>query len=109
MRDMGEGPGDETAVDAAAARNLRRLARLVTALTAVMIVGIVAVVGLMLVRLTRTPPPMLPASVSLPDGASARAVTVGEGWFLVVTDRDEILIFDRTTGALRQRVQLAPD
>lgn len=108
MRDMDEIPETETAEDPAAARNLRRLARLVTVLTAVMVLGTVTVVGLMVVRLTEKPAPMLPDSVSLPDGAHARAVTVGEGWFLVVTDRDEILVFDRTTGALRQRVTIAP-
>lgn len=73
-----------------------------------MIGGVALVVVLLAMRLTERPAPMLPETVTLPDDAKARAVTVGEGWFLVVTDRDEILVFDRTTGALRQRVTITP-
>lgn len=73
-----------------------------------MIGGVALVVVLLVMRLTERPAPMLPDTVTLPDDATARAVTVGEGWFLVVTDRDEILVFDRTTGALRQRVPILP-
>ena len=50
----------------------------------------------------------LPDRVTLPDGAEARAFTQGTDWFAVVTDGDEILIYDRATGALRQRVAVEP-
>jgi hypothetical protein len=44
----------------------------------------------------------------LPDGKSAMAVTQGTDWFAVVTTDDEILIFDRITGQLRQSVTITP-
>jgi hypothetical protein len=44
----------------------------------------------------------------LPEGARALAFTQGRDWYAVVTERDEILIFDRATGALRQRVAIKP-
>ena len=73
-----------------------------------MILGLVTVVTLMAIRLNRTPGPVLPAAIALPEGAQARAVTVGEGWVAVVSDQGEILIFDATTGALRQTVAIQP-
>lgn len=88
------------------ARNIRFLRRLVTALAAVMILGMIAVVALMTLRLTTSPPPLLPEAIALPEGARALAVTVGAGWYLVVSDRGEVLVYDRATGALRQRVPL---
>ena len=88
--------------------NLRFLRRLATVLTAVMILGIAAVVGLLVLRLSTPPRPVLPATVKLPDGVHAEAVTFGAGWYAVVTDADTILIFDSTTGALRQSVGIAP-
>ena len=41
-----------------------------------------------------------------PDGSSAQAFTQGRGWYAVVTDADEILIFDQLTGELRQTVAI---
>jgi len=55
-----------------------------------------------------SPRPALPAGISLPDGARAEAVTMGRGWIAVVTDSNEILILDAESGALRQRVAIAP-
>ena len=88
--------------------NLRFLRRLVTVLTLVMILGIAAVVGLLVLRLSTPPRPVLPATVKLPDGVRAEAVTFGAGWYAVVTDADTILIFDSATGALRQSGEIAP-
>lgn len=87
--------------------NLTLLRRLVTGLTAVMIVGLVVVVGLIVIRFSqdRDGPP-LPATLELPDGAKALAVTAGDGWYAVVTQDNRILIFDALTGALRQSVQV---
>ncbi|MEO0380697.1 MAG: DUF6476 family protein [Pseudomonadota bacterium] len=87
--------------------NLRFLRRLVTVLTVIMIGGVVTVVSLLVIRLNETPAPLpLPEQVTLPDGATATAFTVGSDWFGVVTDDDKILIYDQVTGTLRQTVIL---
>ena len=94
-------------------QNLKFLRRLVTVLTVTMIVGIVSIVGLLFIRVTaRTPAqtaPVLPDQITLPEGETATAVTVGPGWYAVVTDAREILVFDRATGELRQRVRIETD
>lgn len=77
-------------------------------LTATMILGLVTIVVLLVIRLpdlSRTNPD-LPAAITLPEGASASAFTQGPHWYAIVTSDDEILIYDRATGALRQRVTL---
>jgi len=89
-------------------RSLRMLMRLVTALTLVMMLGLATIAGLLAWRLTREQGPILPSAIALPDGARAIAVTAGPGWYLVVTDGDEVLVFDAASGALRQRIALAP-
>ncbi len=90
--------------------DLRFLKRLVTVLTLVMIGGVLTIVGLLVIRL-QTPAPVLalPEAIELPAGARAAAFTQGAGWYAVVTEGDEILIFDRTSGSLRQRVRIAPE
>jgi hypothetical protein len=101
---------DQPPLPEAEARNLRFLRVLVTVLTAVMIVGLVTIVALLVIRL-QTPAPAalpLPETIALPDGERALAFTQGRDWYAVVTDADEILIFDRATGALRQRVKITP-
>lgn len=87
--------------------NLKFLRRLVTVLTGTMIVGVVVIIGLLVMRINTKPAVLaLPDSITLPDGASASAYTVGKGWYAVVTTRNEILIFDRESGALRQTIQI---
>jgi hypothetical protein len=90
--------------------DLRFLKRLVTVLTVVMIGGVLAIVALLVIRL-QTPPATLslPQSITLPDGARALAFTQGAGWYAVVTEGDEILIFDRASGEIRQRVRIVPE
>tara|TARA_R110000787_G_scaffold232660_4_gene339740 strand:- start:508 stop:792 length:285 start_codon:yes stop_codon:yes gene_type:complete len=85
--------------------NLRFLRRMVTVLTTIMIVGVVIVIGLLVTRLSRDTP-VLPDQIALPDGAKPVAFTQGAGWYAVVTDGNEILIFDRLTGALKQTVMM---
>ncbi len=85
--------------------NLRFLRRLVTVLTAVMICGVLVVIGLLVTRLNRDTP-TLPHQIALPDGAEPRAFTQGPDWYAVVTSNNQILIYDRLTGALRQTIQI---
>ena len=81
--------------------------RLVTVLTAVMILGLMTVIGLMIAKLGRGGA-ALPASIVLPEGATATAITAGDGWYAVVTAAGEILIYDAATGRLRQTVLVTP-
>ena len=78
---------------------------MVTVLTTIMSVGVVIVIGLLVTRLSRDTP-VLPDQIALPDGAKPVAFTQGAGWYAVVTDGNEILIFDRLTGALKQTVMM---
>ena len=74
-------------------------------LTATMIVGLVVLIGLLVIRLQ--PADMaLPEAVTLPDGTSPLAYTQGRGWYAVVTESDEILIYDTESGELRQRIAI---
>ena len=78
------------------------------ALTLTMIGGVITVVTLIVTRMplaTTGVVPSLPDTVTLPDGATARAVTIGQGWFAVVTTGDVILIYN-TDGTLRQTVPI---
>ena len=72
-----------------------------------MIGGVVTVVSLLVIRLNAAPAALpLPEQITLPDGAVATAFTVGSDWYAVVTQTDEILIFDQATGTLRQTIVL---
>lgn len=81
------------------------------ALAGVMIVGLITIVALLAIRLqSPAPPPLdLPAALALPEGARAVAFTQGADWIAVVTDGDEILIFDRSGTRLRQRIAVLPE
>lgn len=70
-----------------------------------MIVGLVVVVALIVIRLNDDGPTM-PDQIVLPDGVTATALTIGQGWWAVVTDDGRILIYDQVTGALKQTVQI---
>ncbi|KIN60424.1 hypothetical protein Z945_1396 [Sulfitobacter noctilucae] len=85
--------------------NLRFLRRLVTVLTAVMICGVLVVIALLVTRLNRDAP-ALPDQITLPDGAKAQAFTQGADWYAIVTSTDQILIYNRLTGALQQTIQI---
>ncbi len=91
----------------AALPELRFLKALVTALAGVMILGLLAILAILVIRFSQEPEaPILPATLTLPEGTTARAVTFGRGWYAVVTEADDILIFDAATGALRQTVRI---
>lgn len=95
---------------------LRFLRGLVLVLTATMIVGIGVLVVLFATRFPGPRPAgakvtqgiTLPDTLELPAGATVTAFTQGNGWWAVVTDGNAILIYDAATGALRQRVEIAP-
>ena len=77
-----------------------------------MIIGLITIVTLFVIRLPKAPAPApaLPEALQMPEGLTAEAVTMGRGWVGVVatgTDGEEFLIFDGTTGALRQRVPVS--
>lgn len=74
--------------------NLRFLRRLVTVLTAVMIGGVLSIVLLLVMKLNEKPAlPALPASLELPEGAEASAVTYGQGWIAVIDRGTRVLLF----------------
>lgn len=82
---------------------IRFLKILVTALTVTMIAGLVAIVALLVIRLPDGAAlPELPASVKLPDGAKAEAVTFARSSLIVVTDHGEVLVYGRDGQLLRQ-------
>lgn len=81
------------------------LKRLVTVLTVVMIVGFAVMVGALITHLNADPVP-LPERLILPEGTQATAYTQGEGWAAVVTQDGRILVFDATTGTLRQEITI---
>ncbi len=86
--------------------NLRFLRRLVTTLTVVMIAGVITIVALLVIRLTDTPAALaLPDTLTLPDGATATAVTLTGSRLLVVTDDNRLLVYD-ADGTLRQEVAI---
>ena len=87
---------------------LRFLKALVVLLTLTMIGGVITVVWVIVTRMPQAMQraPALPDSIALPDGTRATAFTQGADWYAVVTADDQILIFDRATGALRQTVAL---
>ncbi len=60
-----------------------------------MIGGVITVVALIVTRMPKAfqASPEVPASLTLPEGVSAEAVTFGKGWIAVVTDSDRILVF----------------
>lgn len=84
---------------------LRYLKWLVSALTGIMIMGFLVLIAAIVIRMNADPLP-LPDRIALPEGATARAFTQGDDWFAVVTSDDEILIYDRATSALSQRVEI---
>ena len=91
------------------ARTLRYLKWLVTGLTVTMIVGFITIVVLFAMRFSEMRRVELPDTITLPDGETAAAFTRGNGWFAVVTENDEILVYSAATGNLRQRIKIEPE
>jgi len=88
---------------------VKHLRRLVTVLTATMIIGFIVIVALFVTRFSGGARPDLPATLTLPEGAEATAFTQGSDWIAVVTAANEILIYDRLSGKLRQSIEIKAD
>lgn len=84
---------------------VRYLRALVTGLAVVMGLGILAIVAILWLRLGAAPLPALPDTITLPQGATAEAVTFARNWIVVVTQDGEVLLYDQA-GTLRD--QLSP-
>jgi hypothetical protein len=86
--------------------SLRFLKGLVITLMLVMIGGVIAIVALLVTRLPSVQStPALPATISLPAGEVADAVTVAKGMVIVVTEAGRVLVF-APDGTLRQEIAL---
>ena len=73
-----------------------------------MILGFLTIVALFVMRFGTTSTAELPDEITLPDGTRAQAFTRGDDWFAIVTEDDEILIYEASSGTLRQRIQITP-
>lgn len=71
-----------------------------------MILGFLTIVALFVMRFNEMGQVELPDTIALPDGSEATAFTRGDDWFAVVTKDNEILIYSRVTGNLRQRIRV---
>ena len=80
-----------------------------------MIGGVITVVAVLVTRIpdtfARSAGPALPATITLPQGVTAGAVTFGTGWIAVVAqaaDGAERILVYAPDGTLRQEVALTP-
>jgi len=79
---------------------------LVTILTATMVLGFIVIVVLFVIRFSDAFGPELPDEITLPDGTAPLAYTQGSDWYAIVTEDDQILIFNRETQELRQTIHI---
>jgi len=85
---------------------VRFLRALVTVLTSVMIVGFILLIVLLVTRFPDASAFVLPERINLPENVGAIAFTQADGWYAIVTDADQILIFDRADGTLVRSVDI---
>jgi len=86
--------------------HLTFLKRLVTVLTLTMIAGITILVTLVFIRFQdATPKAAFPSQISLSDGTTPVAFTQTKDWYAIITEENNILIYDRT-GALIQSIPI---
>lgn len=78
---------------------------MVGGLAVAMVLGLGVIAVTLWLRLNAPVLPELPASVTLPEGSTAQAVTFAPDRLIVVTDRGEVLVYG-TDGALRQQIRL---
>jgi hypothetical protein len=92
--------------------SLRVLKWLVILLTLSMIGGVITIVAVIVTRMPSalSTTPELPASITLPEGLTAGAVTFGKGFVAIVasgTEGERILVY-APDGRLRQDVAVMP-
>ena len=73
-----------------------------------MILGLLAIFTVLVMRFSAETTAPVPDTITLPNGTRASAFTQGIDWYAVVTTDNQILIFDKATGDLRQTVQITP-
>ncbi|MEL6913408.1 MAG: DUF6476 family protein [Pseudomonadota bacterium] len=106
---MAEEPHEKSELSPGDAANLRFLRRLVTVLTATMIVGVILIVTLLVIRLGDAPRPIpAPAQLALPEGTRVIAITQTAENILVVTEAQNLLIYDASGTELLRAILLAP-
>ena len=75
--------------------SIKFLKLLVTVLAGVMIIGFVIIVCVFVINFRKSPT-LIPATLELPSNVNPIAYTQTKNWYAIVTDDDEILIFDNT-------------
>ncbi|MEL6549740.1 MAG: DUF6476 family protein [Pseudomonadota bacterium] len=106
---MADDPQEDPNLSPGDAANLRFLRRLVTILTATMILGVIIIITLLVIRLTDAPRSIpAPAQLALPEGTRVIAITQTAENILVVTEAQNLLIFDASGTELIRAIQLAP-
>ena len=106
-KDKGDSPmADNPQTSPVDPGTVKYLRLLVTILTATMVLGFLVIVVLFVIRFSDAFGPKLPNTITLPDGSSPQAFTQGGDWYAVVTDDNQILIFDRESGELRQTITI---
>lgn len=92
--------------------SLRFLKWLVILLTLTMIGGVITVVAVLVTRMPQLGGdpalPDLPATLALPPGAKAEAVTFGRDWTAVVTEDQRIIVFDQNGIIVREISLVTP-
>ncbi|SMR71120.1 hypothetical protein SAMN04488030_0742 [Aliiroseovarius halocynthiae] len=87
---------------------VRYLKTIVTAMTVATILGMIVLITVVVMKLNQTTPgftPLaLPDQITLPDGVSAEAVTMGRDWIGIVSG-NEILIYG-VDGQLQKRIAI---
>ena len=81
--------------------SIKFLKLLVTLLAGVMIVGFVIIVCVFVINFRKSHA-LIPATLELPDDIIPIAYTQTRNWYAIVTDDDEILIFDNTGNEIQK-------
>ena len=83
------------------APTIKFLKLLVTVLAGVMIIGFVIIVSLFILNFRTSAIPM-PAKIELPSSVSPVAYTQTKNWYAIITDQDEILIYDKAGNQIQK-------
>jgi hypothetical protein len=90
-------------------KNLKFLRLLVIVLTITMICGIITLVLMIVIKMpnyNNTFSIQLPEEIILPDNMKVETFSIGSNHYLIVTKNDEVLIYDRKTNILKQRLKI---